>query len=582
MFDTTNVQPSAFFLPVLQSIFVSTKQVKVYAKYDRNIMFVNYPGRQEVGDFITPTDVIEQNFNRTISKVISDTINGQFSDSQPNLWTTKSNAKNLTTLGDALRSASNIAGYKGLAQDFFTSSIPAGINTGVVRNLATRMNTSVDCQMIPQSEFPTDCSRKDAFYREFSNMVNYSDPFPFDTVYPYDPKYRGRICAPGQPFGSPWKNIAERQDIREELWIDFQYSDLYGPKFFGGYNVGIKSRSNFTQHCTSNSTLGFYEVPNYWNGGIVGPLLSQIPPLSRNFTFDNHLSLTRRLSDSLYPVPGPLMASTHAIFGRNTFFDVVAEPKTNGVLKYDPLAEVFCSQLQYPFLGLVPSETAIRGGTFLREFSDWDIPTAWPPCPSRQTGSSPLLIGLMTYMPQFANTTSTVAALTFTAHSVHKHIFTTATEGYAKTYQREGTTYRKPEMPMPAMIVITLLLAFQLCGLGFLAIYAWVRPSWTETLDAKAVLKIGAEIAQTMENGRDHIPGGIRLETSHEQMTPLLDQTEGWVGRVDRDENKENIHADHADDGFASGVNDKRGYKELVLGGRRSVRLIPHGTSRAP
>ena len=534
---------------------------------------------------------MDQDFNLTISNVIFETINGGLTDSQPNLWTTRPGAMNLTSIAAALETGANAmnltrvspaleqtpdpSGYQALPLEYFSSALPVGSNTGVLRNLAIRMNTSIDCQLIPQSLFPATCSSENTFYRGFSNIANDSDPNPYysGTLYPGHPRYRGRICAPGKEFKSPWKNTADRQDIHEDLWIDIEFSNLTAPKFFRGYNVNLAERANFTQHCTSNSTLGFYELPNYWNNNTVGPLLTRVLSPSYNRTYDDDYMIAGDSFNYSLQVPGPLMTSTLAIFGPNTFFDIVAEPKTNEVLQYRSLSQALCSQLRYPFSGLVQSGPVFRDGVEYRPFSDWDIPATSLSCVSRNEGSSALLIALMSFMPQFASPINTIAALTFTAYSVHKHLLTTSVSSSGHVIsQAYGTTHQKPEMSTAAMIVITLLLAFQLCGLSFLAGYAYIRPSWTETLNAKAILKIGAEIAQT-KNVSDHVPGGIRLATSHKEMAPLLDQTEGWVGRADCDEDTEDMHNGDADEEVIDGVRQKRARKGLFLGGRRSVRL---------
>ena len=543
--------------------------MRVYTLEDRK-----YSRRSQLGPLVTPSDVMDQNLNLTINNVISDTINGKLTDSQPNLWTTRAGAANLTSLAAALESGPTSSGYQTLALEYFTSALTVGSDTGVLRNLATRMNTSVDCQLVPQNDFPATCSGEDAFYREFSNIANDSDPNPFHsgTLYPAHPRYRGRICAPGKKFKSPWKQTADRQDIHENLWMDFQFSNLTGPKRLGGYNVNLAERANFTQHCTSNSTLGFYEVPNYWNGGTVGPLLTQIPSSDHNRTYDNAAFIPLGSVNNRFQVPGPLMTSALAIFGENSFFDIVVEPENNEVLEYDSLSQALCSQLRYPFSGLVPSSLVLRDGAKLKPFSDWDTPTTWSPCRSRNQGSSTLLIGLMSFMPQFASPINAMAALTFTAYSVHKHIFTLSSSTWFNTFQAPGSTHQKPEMSTTAMIVITLLLASQLCGLGFLAVYAYVRPSWTETLDAKAVFKIGAESVQT-KNVRDHVPGGITLATSHKEMAPFLDRTEGWVGRADYDEDTKDVHNDIMDENIINGVRENKAAHEIVLGGRKPVKI---------
>lgn len=100
-------------------------------------------------------------------------------------------------------------------------------------------------------------------------------------------------------------------------------------------------------------------------------------------------------------------------------------------------------------------------------------------------------------------------------------------------------------MPLAAMVVITLLLAAQVVGLAFLAIYASRHSSWTESLDAWAMLRIGAEM------GLD-VPPVSALEA---RRASVLDEREGWVG-------------DAGVEGWEKGVECRK----LVLGGRERLR----------
>ena len=564
----THKSQTAFLLPILQALCISTKEVRVYTYDDR----AHYNDRRnELGPFVIPADLMDQSFNSTISNVISDTINSQLTDSQPNLWRSGNGAVNLTSLAAALEKANDRSGYQRLPLEYFTSALPIGSNTGVLRYLGLRMNTSIDCQLVPQTLFPATCSSDNGFYRDFSNM-NDSDPDDFysGTLPPGHPSYRGRICAPGEVLASPWKETPNRQDIQEDLWIDFTFSNLTLPKRYGGY-YPLADRANFTQHCTSNSTLGFFEVPNYWNGNIVGPLLTEPPSVSHNKTYKNTFASNTDFYDQ--KVPGPLMASTLAIFGQDTVFDLLAEPKTNEVMQYSSLSQAFCSQVRYPFSGLVTKSTVNKDSYKLEPFSNWDVPTNNLDCQSKRDrgSSSDLLIALMTFMPQFADPINTIAALTLTTYSVHKHIFTTSIDSLTpNVYQWDGSKHQKPDMSTAAMIVITLLLLFQLCGLGSLAVYAYIRPSWTETLDAKAILKVGAGIAQT-ENARDHIPNGVRLATSNKEMASLLDQTEGWAGRALRSKDTGEVSDADAFRQVINGAREGKVRTHLVLGGKIPV-----------
>ena len=60
-----------------------------------------------------------------------------------------------------------------------------------------------------------------------------------------------------------------------------------------------------------------------------------------------------------------------------------------------------------------------------------------------------------------------------------------------------------------------------------MALYALVRPSWAERLDAWAMMRIGAEV------GRERFPLRVDINTD---AFGVLDEMPGWVGEVDEAE----------------------------------------------
>lgn len=86
---------------------------------------------------------------------------------------------------------------------YFASFLVNGTNTGILRQLGMRMNSSSSCTNEDPSDFPATCSGE--------------PPFASDL------RLRGldvRICAPGNYEETPWTLSRDRQDISEELWID--------------------------------------------------------------------------------------------------------------------------------------------------------------------------------------------------------------------------------------------------------------------------------------------------------------------------------------------------------------------------
>ena len=79
---------------------------------------------------------------------------------------------------------------------------------------------------------------------------------------------------------------------------------------------------------------------------------------------------------------------------------------------------------------------------------------------------------------------------------------------------------QKFQISLIPMVLISVLIVGQLVGLILLAWYASVHPSWTESLDSFAVLRLGAAMVKDLP-----------LISAIEAKEVLqLDEKEGWVG----------------------------------------------------
>ncbi len=157
----------------------------------------------------------------------------------------------------------------------------------------------------------------------------------------------------------------------------------------------------------------------------------------------------------------------------------------------------------------------------------------------------PLLEALFEWLPNFGDDAKATAALTFATYAASNAILNVGPISSEFLDSCAGSDLQKPAMPLMAMVVITLLLAAQLVGLAFLAVSASRIPSWTESLDAWAMLRIGAEV------GPD-VPHVSALEA---RRASVLDERKGWVG-------------DAGVKGWERGVE----CRELVLGGKERFR----------
>jgi hypothetical protein len=136
---------------------------------------------------------------------------------------------------------------------YFVSSLLNGTTTGVLREHAMRLNSTVSCQNIPRSDFPKTCSGKRPVearvQRSWSNIS---------------------ICAPGDISKHPWTLSRSRQIIDEELFIDFQAA---GSLEF----MDTLGQGNYTMHCKASTSRGYFELGNAMNDWVYGPLLEEWP-----------------------------------------------------------------------------------------------------------------------------------------------------------------------------------------------------------------------------------------------------------------------------------------------------------------
>jgi hypothetical protein len=142
---------------------------------------------------------------------------------------------------------------------FFASSIASDADTGVLRYHALRFNSSIKCD--ETTPFPSVCSGSRPFLGGTTLTINETDYVQF------------RWCVPGAYDVSPWTLSRDRQDIAEELFID-----VVAPRASTVGQVELNDVvlfDNFSLHCTSSTTRGYFELPSNSNNHQAGPLLEK-------------------------------------------------------------------------------------------------------------------------------------------------------------------------------------------------------------------------------------------------------------------------------------------------------------------
>ena len=530
-------------IPIVYGAFVSVVHIKVLSSEDAHVTigWEPYPG--DIGSLAVNLDIPDG----ITKSAMSATLTTGLSDEEPYLWTTKQDSLNLTSLRANIHTADQditVEELSRIGQRVFTPAYPIGTNTGLHRGIALRLNSSISCASTPQSAFPSSChgGPLNATFSNFnSSSSNITDPFgDIET-----PRFRARLCAPGCNFQPPWRNTFSRQDIIEEFWLDFQRTgqtleqgidDEFGP--------------NFTQHCTGKSTMGYFEMPNYWNGYVAGDILDTDLPKDPVRSVQGPIApdSDETFDKDLY-LPGPFLIGILAVFGNGTFFNAVASH--SNVTDHD---SILCKQFSEPFARLAEPDTKPEpyssGIHTLWNKSSYPIVYCHP---NLRTDFPPLLQALFQWLPNFADPIKATSALTLATWAANYAILNPQDNKVASNplIRALGSDHQKPTMPVPVMIVISLLLAIHLLCLAALAIYASMQPTWTEQLDSFAMLRVGAEIA-------GELPPMSAVDVSEVQ---LLDKKAGWVGDAGAEWDEQGVEV-----------------RELVLGGAQEVR--PSGLYR--
>lgn len=276
-------------------------------------------------------------------------------------------------------------------------------------------------------------------------------------------------------------------------------------------------------------------------------LLLSAQAVTVNINWTNTLVNSNMDPTTDHPVPGPLMAAALALFGNNSFFDTVrTAPEDN----FGLIFEGVCNGLMIPFSrysnnislakigGHLCAAMPARNHDNILPLVVWNFISLFSD-PNRA-------IQLLEVTMYFANE----AHLTLAAGAAAK-IFDEARRDTATTfppsveciggqgsqvgrtiYSSPGTTIIKPRQSLAGVITISVLVALQVAGLLILAYYTCSSPTWTPSLNAYALARIGALLAPQMRaEGID----GLREHPRPGEVEKALAGMSGAVGTVGGD-----------------------------------------------
>lgn len=226
---------------------MSCADIPIDGKCDSNATIIGYDADPAVMAFVEHRLIVQEVAN---SLVTFDNL-----EYQHDLWTNDPyEGEQLLRWTDFSKIMANDNGGKPSAGSrYFVSSLPRGTRTGVLREHALRLNSSITCKSVPRRDFPSQCAGS----RPLEVEIRRSD-------------VKMRVCVPGEIGRHPWTLSRDRQDIEEELFMDFGYTE---DRFTRAYS----SFKNFTVHCTASTVRGYFELGNVMNEFVYGPLLDKWP-----------------------------------------------------------------------------------------------------------------------------------------------------------------------------------------------------------------------------------------------------------------------------------------------------------------
>ncbi|KAL4789840.1 hypothetical protein BDV19DRAFT_373524 [Aspergillus venezuelensis] len=412
----------------------------------------------------------------------------------------------------------------------FLAELPSGFNTGLVRQFAPRINSTATYQNITAGEFPQDCqSVPNGLFLEYSN-ITWSD-------YGGNQTWGVQVCMPGDITQSPWRTTRDRQDFSELLYLNVSQ---YG--YIGSDYAGPNTRF---YRLTLDTTAGYFELPNYMNGGVAGELLEKDPSdlcredceeqgyRSGSIGYDYHSKHDRRQSEAQvlteptempYEVSnrGPLLTLALALFGEGSF--IATRARNPSAYATTVAYEDDDGEFQWWASSKFCIDTVPLGWLF----SDWSSPSGVNRCIRNDDGGEEgwmvdRQIGawLENFKGEDWRLENDFTAAAFLANREWmKHRVSSRSYATLEVSFDLGADTQVPSSSLAGVIVISTLLGVHVLSLLALGLYSAWSPRWTSTLDSFSMMRMGADILPDL-------PMHLSIGTHN---VDVLDSAPGFVG----------------------------------------------------
>lgn len=322
---------------------------------------------------------------------------------------------------------------------------------------------------------------------------------------------------------------------------------------------------NYSFKMSLNTTAGYFELPNYKNGQLPGPLLSDDPELHcdeqctrQHFPFYNSklalrdepddnteatlANMARSVSTNMSR--GPLLSTTLALFGIGSYFDI---RRTVAGAYHDD------STNEWNWGGCIDTVPFVK----LLQGPDGDsVSHDLDPCVegTHTDLEQPTLVAAYIWLfapderddhPSIERIQDSFVAVAFLAVDSWSRETAQTLSATATLNWDMGADLQAPDISHAGVTLISILLGIYLTCLLGLSLYTAWTPRWTNQLDSFAMMRISTAVMGRFPLRLSHNPDKIKD----------LDELPGWIGGVPSME----------DDGVD-------GVSELALGGEMPLR----------
>lgn len=483
---------------------------------------------------------------------------------------------------------------RGSPNPFFVSAIPVGTNTGVLRQHAMRLDSTVRCSLVGMEEYPERCPGDQPLTGTLGNGDG--------TV---------KFCVPGAQGAAAWSLSRNSQTIQEHVFL----ASWAGPNM--GDSTAQSPRANFTARCDAETRRGYFELPNQHNGGRPGPLLAKWPSAAelQEQGFSDRLpnGAVPGETDSAessgqprppFPVvpspfdtrnlrtPGPLMSTFVSALGNGSFLDLANKTWVTG--QGQAVLRGMCSR-GLPFASLWPSQNSTttecdnvegvpagaENDRIMRLVLGWFA--RLDPATEQGRNSAEAAISAGMYLANEAVLVLTAEAMQGEAGRESN----TAAVGSRRVYSARGTVVVKPrDIGLAAQVVLSLLLAVQLAVLLALAAVASCSRTMGDRLDAAVMLMAGARLRDELLNegavtssvsasrlGDVDASAVLRLGVDHRRHRDLVEEDDDDFLLALPENGRHTMHPSRSETPSPPPPSHVRSYKTYMATARSSIML---------